>query len=373
VNNNTTFINFDEIYENAGSDMTVCLRTVRILTETDITGLYPSLAASYKKHQDSVGDHQNLKMLITLLNSAYTQKRGVFIITRSLFRALAKRDKNWGPKGLRYSNSLWTSFISFITRTGMIKIVNPEDVGTRRPLIYQIAHTPTLNLFNLSDMEILTQKNQCLFFTANAADLDLGFRSGTEKVVVSSYSSSTNSHSNEENNKKEEVKRINTSGENRFHNNWDIELDNPPAIIPKDTGADLSGQRVNITEPANSPKYWKVFEKHIPLADWDLLRPGDRALIRHSVREFGNEIRIRSKKSIQAKIEIFTNGPLTTLGSPCVPKEAIQSLIDQRFVKKDGTVDVRAESVYDQFTACLEASYDIGLQKYFRYLKARES
>jgi len=268
--------------------------STKLIKPEDDDLFYSSLYKNYTKLKDARGEGKLRQMLITLLNSMYTHKRVIVLISKRKFRELiSSHDFNWGPNGLQWDGRRWKGFIKFLTSNGF-RVLNPDTKGSSIPFAYELTSSSLLKYFQ--DVDVEAQRKQCLDFIYQRASQSTASRYPSQVVRVRStkYTSSSSYDGRETPIVSEKGEEKNAS--QLFKNS------SSPEGVPKNQ---LQLAFVNNTEDLHSSaRFYRHVEKYFKWDDFDIRWKVQTV---DMVKTFGKlldkSVKNSNNKTIQQKVD----------------------------------------------------------------------
>lgn len=295
--------------------------------------MWASIKSGYQYfiNGDSSTKTKMVGMYYSLINAAYTSKRLVFVMTRDGLREIFSKDSNLLNKKLGFSNGdrnrnyktdessdessdcTYASFLAFLQKSGLVKVLNADRKSRREPAIFQIVDPDFVQFFDTSSLEL--QQKECFDFIKKKRPADKTSDESSDVALSVKRSSSSRKEKIRESEKNTE--REEAVAEVINHHN--LKLDNYTASIKK--------------------------------------------LVVEKIDQFTKDIKFGPKnsngKKIEQKVEEFLDF-VPRLG-PVIPEEYIYNLLENEFKDKDHP---SLKSVFETYKKFVKYTYSKNLKQY---------
>lgn len=312
------------------------LETLLVSSGTDLSPMYPflihslkpkeddpfyrSLYKNYIRLKDGRGDKKMHQMLLSLLNSMYTHKRVVVLLSKRKYRELiSKHDFNWGTEGLKWDGRLWRSFIKFLTSNGF-RVLNPETKGSSIPFAYELVNLELLKYFQ--DVDVPAQRKQCLDFICQRASQATASQVPSQEVRVRSTKSASSPYEGRKDSlvrKEKEERGVFDQKNNRVESS---------SLSGGNQEIQLHDALVKSTDEINySARYYREVDHYF---DWDQFERRLKVQTIELIKTFGKTLDKSVKESNNKKIQdkvIDVIALVPVYGPEILPIQALRDIV----------------------------------------------
>ena len=340
----------EKFLKNYKSNTIVITKTTKITKNLSDNPFWQSIKMGYDLYHENPRDshYKHIGMYYSLLNSAYTNRRAVFVLTRNSLRKILKFDKNFKniitfsngfskSSAVKRSSCSYNSFLNFLVKNELVKINEIHVSENKKTKIIEICDADFINYFN--NIDVNGQYESCIKFLQNVSI----HKNEQKEVAAQRYQPVSNKKTLSRSNVQTQKTQTGAQCQPKTVQKNDTENQDEPH--PNDT--------TNHHTQNNHRSFADEMEKGFEFVDFSKLHDSLREFMYKQLKKFIYDMRHGPKQSEGRRIELKVRDFLDPLWfyGPIIEEETIYRIIDTEFNRRknpifDGIRETYKKTVY---------------------------